>query len=104
MSRMKEMLILEEEEKGNIPEELMEKVVQTSTVLRFRLQFLDNNENKIKENRTIHKVEVRNLNFQDLMRHLQRGESVLIIPKLLGNSSRHAKKQGDRTPWYFAHM
>ena len=56
MNRMKEMLILEEE-KGNIPEELMEKAVQASTVLGFRLLFLDNNKNK-----TIHKVEVRNLN------------------------------------------
>jgi hypothetical protein len=96
---MKEMLILEEEEKGNMPEELMEKVVPTSTVLRFRLLFINNNENK-----TIHKVEVRNLNFQDLMRHLQRGESVFIIPKLLGNSSKHMKNHEDRTPWYVAHI
>lgn len=98
MDRMKEMLILEEE-KGNMPEELMEKVVSTPTVLRFRLLFLNNNENK-----TIHKVEVRNLNFQDLMRHLQRGESVFIVPKFLGNSLKHTEKQEDRTPWYFARI
>ena len=95
---MKETLIIEEE-KGNIPEELMEKVVPTSAVLRFRLLFLNNNENK-----TIRKVEVKNLNFQDLMRHLQRGESVFIIPKLLGDSSKDMEKQEDRTPWYFAHL
>ena len=98
MDRMKEMLILEEEE-GNMPEELMEKVVSTSTVLRFRLLFLNNSENK-----TIHKVEVRNLNFQDMIRHLQRGESVLIIPKLLGNPSKHTKKHENQNPWYFAHV
>lgn len=99
MDRMKKMLILEEEEeKGDMTEELMEKMVPTSTVRRFRLLFQNHNENK-----TIHKVEVRNLNFQDLMRHLQRGESVFIIPKLLGNSSKHTKQE-DRTPWYFAHM
>lgn len=98
MDRMKEMLILEEE-KGNVPEELMEKIVPTSTVLRFRLLFLNDNENK-----TIHKVEVRNINFQDLIRHLKRGESVFIIPKLLGNSSKHAKKQEDQTLWYFDRM
>jgi hypothetical protein len=95
---MKETLIIEEE-KGNIPEELMEKVVPTSAVLRFRLLFLNNNENK-----TIRKVEVKNLNFQDLMRHLQRGESVFIIPKLLGDSSKDTKKQENRAPWYFAHL
>lgn len=99
MDRTREMLILKEEEKGNMPEELMEKMVSTPTVLRFRLLFLNNNANK-----TIHKVEIRNLNFQDLMRHLQRGESVLIIPKLLRNSSKHMKNHEDPTPWYFAHI
>lgn len=92
MNRMKKMLMLEE---GTMPEELVEKVVTTSAMLGFRLLFLDNNENE-----AIHRVEVRNINFQDLIRHLQRGESVFIIPKLLENSSKHAKKQA---PWYFAH-
>lgn len=98
MNRMKERLILEEE-KGDIPEELMGKVAPKSAVLRFRLLFLNN-----KENKTIHKVEVKNLNFQDLMRHLQRGESVFIIPKLLGDSSKDMEKQEDRTLWYFTHL
>jgi hypothetical protein len=98
MNRIKEMSIIEEE-KGNIPEELVKKAVQTSAVLRFRLLFLSNNENK-----TIQKVEVKNLNYQDLMRHLQRGESVFIIPKLLEDSSKDTKKQEDRAPWYFAHL
>jgi hypothetical protein len=98
MNRTKERLILEEE-RGNIPEELLEKVVPPSAMQRFRLLFLNNN-----KNRTIQKVEVKNLNFQDLMRHLHRGESVYITPKLLGDSSKETKKQEDRSPWYFAHL
>lgn len=98
MNRKKEMLIIEEE-RGNIPEELLEKVVPPSTMLRFRLLFLNNNENG-----TVQKVEVKNLNFQDLMRHLRRGESVFITPKLLGDSSKEMKKQEDRSPWYFTHL
>lgn len=95
---MKEMLILEEE-KANTSEELMENAVKASPVLRFRLLFLDGN-----KDRAIHKVDVKNLNFQDLMRHLQRGESVLIIPKLLENSLETAEKGDDQSPWYFARM
>jgi len=96
---MEKMLILEEEEKGNIPEKFMRNVTLTSAALRFMLLYLNNDDNQ-----TIHKVEVRNVNFQDLMRHLQRGESVFITPELLGNSSKHTKKQKDRTPWYFPHI
>lgn len=97
MNRVEEMLI-SEEETGKMPEELMEKVVPASAVLRFRLLFLKNGENK-----TIHKVEVRSINFRDLMRHLKRGESVFITPKLLRSSSKHAKIQEDQTLCYFAH-
>lgn len=47
--------------------------------------------------------EERNINFQDLMRHLHGGESVLIIPKFQENFTVKAKKQ-DRAPWYFTHI
>jgi hypothetical protein len=90
---MKKTLLLEEE-RGNMWKKTMEKA---NSALRFELRFLDNNERQ-----GIHKIEVRNINFQDLMRHLQRGESVLITPELLENSSTNMKKK-NRGPWYFVH-
>jgi hypothetical protein len=96
MNRMEKMLELEEEEKGNIPEKFMRNVNPTSAALRFMLLYLSNDDNQ-----TIHKVEVRNKNFQDLTRHLQRGESVFITPELLEKSSKHMKNKKDLAPWYF---
>ncbi len=99
MNRTKELLILEEEERGDIPEELLEKIVQPSATLRFRLLYLNSNGNG-----TLQKVEVKNLNFQDLMRHLRRGESIFITPKLPGDTLKEVKKLEDRSPWYFSHL
>jgi hypothetical protein len=96
---MEKMLELKEEEKGNIPEKFMQNAIPTSAALRFMLLYLNNDDNQ-----TIHKVEVRNINFRDLTRHLQRGESIFITPELLEKSSKHTKKQKDRTPWYFNHI
>jgi hypothetical protein len=93
---LNEKKLLLEEERGNMWEKTMDKA---NPVSGFRLGFLGKDENQM-----IHKVEVRNINFQDLMRHLRRGESVLIIPKFRENSLTNAKKQEDRTPWYFAHI
>jgi DNA-directed RNA polymerase beta' subunit len=84
--------------KGVLTEELEGKTIPKSTVARFRLEYLNNNENQ-----AIHKVEVRNINFMDLMRHLKKGESVLITPELLKDSLTQIKNQ-NQTPWYFAHM
>jgi hypothetical protein len=92
---MKKTLLLEEE-RGNMWEKTMEKA---NLVSGFRLRFLGKDESQM-----MHKVEVRKINFQDLMRHLLRGESVFITPKLKENSSEDAKKREDRTPWYFAHI
>jgi hypothetical protein len=92
---MKKTLLLEEE-RGSMWEKIMEKA---NLVSGFRLRFLGKDESQM-----VHKVEVRKINFQDLMRHLLRGESVLITPKLKENSSEDAKKLEDRTPWYFAHI
>lgn len=92
---MKKMLILEEE-RGNMWEKTM---VKENPVSGFKLRFLGKNESQM-----IHKVEVRKINFRDLMRHLRRGESVLITPKFRENSLTNAKKQEDQTLWYFAHI
>ncbi len=91
------MLMFEEEieeEKGSIPE-MMENEY---TIAGFRIQFL-NDENEM---HFLHKVEVRNINFQDLMRHLRHGESVLITPKL--QESSIGMKKYDQIPWYFTHI
>jgi hypothetical protein len=90
---MKKMLILKEKDRISVGP--MRKEISTP-VLRFRLQFLNNDD----ENQAVHKVEVRNINFLDLMQHLKRGESVFITPIL--EDSIRIKKQ-DRTLWYFAH-
>jgi hypothetical protein len=84
-------LILEEE--GKIPD----AAEYSRLVPRYELQFLSNDDSQ-----TVHKVEVRRVNFQDIMRHLGQGNSVLITPKLQENSTK--KQRQDRTPWYFTHM
>jgi hypothetical protein len=93
---MKRMLILKEN--GVVSEELVGKAIPATNIQRFKLLFMNNDESQ-----RIHKVEVRNINFQDLMRHLKQGESVCITPELLGDPSVHTKKQ-DRASWYFAHI
>lgn len=84
-------LILEEE--GKIPK----AIENSSLVLRYELQFLSNDDNQ-----SVHKVEVRSVDFHDVIRHLRQGDSVLITPKLQENS--RGRQRQDRTPWYFRHM
>ena len=92
---MKRVLVLEEEN-GNMWEKVMEKA---NPLRWFKLSFLDKSSNGCQ----VHRVEVRNINIQDIMRHLQHGESVLITPKLQEDSAIDAKKQKDQTIWYFTH-
>jgi hypothetical protein len=90
---MKKVLMLEAEKDGNL-----EKLVETTNpVVKFKLSFWD-------ENQRIHSVEVRNINFQDLMRHLQHGESVLITPEFPEYCSTQTKRQEQEAPWYFVHL
>jgi hypothetical protein len=65
----------------------------SNPVLGYELQFLSND-------KTLHKVEVRSLNFQDVIRHLRQGEAVLITPKLQENLEKKKQYQGS---WYFTH-
>jgi hypothetical protein len=89
---MKKMLMHEEEE-GTKPE-----IIETPSSLHgYTLQFVSENENQ-----TVRKVEVRRVNFQDIMRHLRQGDSVLIRPKFHEDSDKTKKR--DQAPWYFAHM
>ena len=89
---MKKISMFEEE--GNVPEMMR----NANPMLWFRLQFLNKNESQ-----TVHKVDVRSINLQDLLRHLRQGESVLITPKLQENFSGDVKIE-DRASWYFTHM
>jgi hypothetical protein len=90
---MRKLLMLEEEKDDKL-EKLVEKI---SPISKFKLSFLN-------ENARIHQVEVRNINFQDLMRHLQHGESVIITPEFPGNYTILTKKQEEKAPWYFVHL
>lgn len=78
-------------------DKLEKRIEETNSILKFQLSFLG-------ENQRIHKVEVKNINFQDLMRHFQHGESVLITPKFLENRSTPTGKQEHEAPWYFTHF
>ena len=86
-------LKLEEEEM-----EYSEKLVmETNSVGGFKLLFLNGD-------KSIHQVEVKKINFQDLMRHLQQGESVLITPKLKEDFLAIKKAHEEQAPWYFIHL
>jgi hypothetical protein len=84
-------LILEEEGK------ITKDIEHSSLVLHYELQFFTNDDSQ-----AIHKVEVRSVDFYDVIRHLRQGESVLITPKFQENLTK--KQRQDRTPWYFRHM
>jgi len=81
--------MLDEEEKGS------EVTEGSDLVIGYELQYLSNDGSQ-----GVHKVEVRTINFQDLIRHLRQGDPVLITPKL----HLHRKKRQDQAPWYFVHM
>jgi hypothetical protein len=86
-------LKLEEEEIGYSEKMVME----TDSIWGFKLLFLNGD-------KSVHQVEVRKINFQDLMRHLQNGESVLITPKLKEQSLTTKKLREGQAPWYFTHL
>jgi hypothetical protein len=90
---MKSVQALIREEEGKIPK----TVEHSSPVLRYELQFLSKDDSQ-----TVHKVEVRSVDFHDVIRHLRQGDSVLITPKLQENLTK--KQRQNCTPWYFAHM
>lgn len=84
-------LTYEEEEK------VSEGIEGSNLVLGYVLQFLSKGESL-----TVHKVEVRSVNFQDVIRHLRQGDSVLITPKLKEDLDK--KRKQDQEPWYFTRM
>jgi hypothetical protein len=87
---MKRMVVQNEQE-GVIPELMGD----STSISGYKLEYLNENQSQI-----IHKVEMKNINIQDILRHLRLGESVLITPKLHENSN--AKSRNAR-PWYFTH-
>jgi hypothetical protein len=85
-------LLMPQEQAGELKE------TPSFVVLGYRMEFLNKNADQI-----IHKVEVKNINFQDLTRHLRRGEPVLITPKLQEEHLVRARKQ-HRETWYIPHI
>jgi hypothetical protein len=88
--RSVQALLLEENER------VLEAVERPDLVLGYELQFLNDNKGQ-----SIHKVEVRSVNFQDVIRHLRNGDSVLITPRLQEGLAKKKKQDGT---WYFTHM
>jgi hypothetical protein len=86
-------MVMQNDEEGIIPE-LMD---DSTSILGYKLEYLNVNQSQI-----IHKVEVRNINIQDIVRHLRRGESVLITPKLQENSNVKTRNKA-HSSWYFTH-
>ena len=91
---MKKMLIAMQEEQDGKPK----LMTSSKPVLGYKLQYLNANHSQI-----IHSVEVKRLYVQDILQHLQRGESVLITPKLQETLQARTKDL-TQLPWYFTHL
>jgi hypothetical protein len=81
--------------KCDLTQLLTEKPRRPFTRMKFKLIFR-------KDDGMVHEVEIKNINLQDLRRHLQDGESVNIVPEFPDDSVNNEKK--DHSPWYFIHL
>jgi hypothetical protein len=90
---MKSVRPLMLEEKENVSE----VTEGPGLVLGYEMQFLSNDGSQ-----NVHKVQVRSINFQDVIRHLRQGDSVFITPKLAEDLDK--KKKQDQGFWYFTHL
>jgi hypothetical protein len=77
-------------------EKLLDALENSNVVFRYELRFLSSDESQ-----AVHRVEVKKLNLQDVIRHLRQGDSVLITPEFQEDINR--KKEPSKSPWYFAH-
>jgi hypothetical protein len=92
---VKKMLIAMQQEEQDGQPKLM---TSSKPVLGYKLQYLNANHSQI-----IHTDVVKRLYVQDILQHLQRGESVLITPKL--QETFRARTKGlTQLPWYFTHL
>lgn len=89
---MKRIVMQDERE-----EDISEPIADSMPILGYTLEYLDANQPQI-----IQKVQVRNVNIQDILRHLQQGDSVLITPKI-GNLQTNIGNQA-QSSLYFAHV
>jgi hypothetical protein len=63
--------------------------------MKFKIRYLEND-------RAIHQVEVRNINYSDVKRHLEAGDMVEIIPEF---TEQNAKDNNhDESPCYIPHI
>jgi molybdopterin converting factor small subunit len=74
---------------------LNERAQQPFINMKFRILYLENNQ-------VVHEVEVRNVSYVDLKRHLHAGETVEIIPEFAGHEVGH--NHHDEIPYYITHF
>lgn len=73
-------------------------ITNSKRMLGYKLQYLNASHSQI-----IHSVEAKRLHVKDISQHLQRGESVLITPKLQETSQARTRDL-TQLPWYFTHL
>lgn len=74
---------------------LKERAQQPFTNMKFRILYLENKQ-------VVHEVEVRNVNYIDLKRHLHAGETVEIIPEFADYEGNHSSN--NEIPYYITHF
>lgn len=74
---------------------LDERAQQPFMRMKFKILYLENSQ-------VVHEVEVRDVNYVDLKRHLQAGETVEIIPEFAGHDVKHGDH--DEAPYYITHF
>lgn len=74
---------------------LDKRAQQPFTKMKFKILYLKNSQ-------VVHEVEVKNVSYLDLKRHLQAGETVEIIPKSADHDVKHTNYH--ETPCYITHF
>jgi hypothetical protein len=78
-----------------MPHALDERAQQPFIRMKFKILYLENSQ-------VVHEVEVRNVSYMDLKRHLQAGETVEIIPEFAGHNVKHGDH--NEMPYYITHF
>ncbi len=80
---------------GEMFEALEERAQRPFENMKFKILYLENGQ-------VVHKVEVRNVNYMDLRRHLHAGETVEIVPEFTDYEAKHASH--GESPYYVTHL
>jgi len=83
-----------------VEETLFKKITKINNETPFfRLFFLKNDKEK-----SVEIAEVEEPDFVDILRRLERGESIFISPKRTSQTNQNLIKKKDHSPWYFTHI